>query len=549
MRIASISVTGLFGEYDFDLELCQPITFVHSPNGVGKSTVMRMVYAALRGDVAYLSGTPFERLDVGFDDEGVLIVENDEGEVRAMMQKSEVGVDLDASEMTGICDVLYIPPERLSVRRRDGHLAPTLEVFARELQELVRSAKSDGALEPHSRADVSEMADGDLEFWCKDLKAKLDFMRDAGFEPELPPGARFPPSRYDISKDRAGCEGLACAIDDYVRRNHTLAESIIIFQDVVNEIFLNKTVSVSEGGRLEVSMDNGMSLQLQRLSSGERQILIVFYALLFHAPQGAVVILDEPEISLHVSWQQRLGGYFRDICRVRDLQMIVATHSPQVIHDMWDSARELRPRDARAHNSRGRLQPDRHGAVALRRDVPGGRGRHGLAPLRQVPGQGRRQDSRRPLEGQRQARGARGREARRRWDGGHRGRGPGQDARAQGGATAVLHGREGHGDHGPEDLRAGLGAERVRGPGEAPLLRGERRPRGRRRGGGREPAGGADAGVPGERPGAELQGPGLPLVRRPGDALRRPGRYGLGRAGELARRPRRQEEAEEHAQG
>ena len=54
------------------------------------------------------------------------------------------------------------------------------------------------------------------------------------------------------------------------------------------------------------------------------------------------MILDEPEVSLHVSWQQRLGKIFSDISRVRGLTMIVATHAPAVIHDSWDQAVELR---------------------------------------------------------------------------------------------------------------------------------------------------------------------------------------------------------------
>ena len=143
---------------------------------------------------------------------------------------------------------------------------------------------------------------------------------------------KFPPSRYDISKDRRGYEELTASISEYV--------------NIVNEIFLDKTVTVSDSGKIGITMNNGMSLPLVKLSSGEKQIIIMFYALLFHAEPGSIVILDEPEISLHVSWQQKLGRYFSDICRVRNIQMIVATHSPQVIHDMWDSARELRPSDA-----------------------------------------------------------------------------------------------------------------------------------------------------------------------------------------------------------
>ncbi len=346
MMIKSLHVLKLFNEYDYHLDICCPLTFLHSPNGLGKSTLMRMLYAALKGDVKYLSEVPFERLEIAFDDESFLIIQNFKGELISLVQKNEVDTPLTPDEMAEVCNVVYIPPERLAVRRRDGHLAPTLEAYAQELHEQFRYAKEHRELDPHPERARPDLTDGELEFWAKDLKAKLDFIKDAGFEPEIPAGKKFPPSRYEIAKDRQGYMDLNCSIAEYVERNYTLAESVIIYKDIVNEIFINKTLTVSDTGRIGVSMNNGTSLQIQKLSSGEKQILIMFYALLFHAEPGSIVVLDEPEISLHVSWQQKLGRFFADICRVRNLQMIVATHSPQVIHDMWDSARELRPANA-----------------------------------------------------------------------------------------------------------------------------------------------------------------------------------------------------------
>lgn len=346
MKINSLHISGLFNEFDYDLELCKPLTFIHSPNGMGKSTVMKLMFAALRGDLQSIRDTPFERMDIVFDEGSSLIIENYPGNLLVQMQRSEIEVPLTPMEMAEICEMIYIPPERLAIKRGDGHLAPTLEVYAQELLETIRYAKEHKELEPHPRDDVTSMTDGDLEFWCKDLKAKLDFIKEAGFEPDIPAGIKFPPSRYDIVKDRRGYESVACSIAYYVEKNYLLAESIIIFKDIVNEIFINKTIQVSETGKIGVRMDNGTALRLQNLSSGEKQILIMFYALLFHAPQGSVVVMDEPEISLHVGWQQKLGDYFIDICRVRDIQMIVSTHSPQIIHDKWDLARELRSGDA-----------------------------------------------------------------------------------------------------------------------------------------------------------------------------------------------------------
>lgn len=400
MFVRSISVIGLFNEFDYTIELCSPLTFIHSANGMGKSTIMRMLYASLRGDLDYLKDTPFERMDVSFDDGSDLIMENDGEDLHIHVRKSEVSTVVSSDAMANLCPAIYLSPERLTMKKGDGHIAPTLDVFAQELLETVRYAKEHRALEAVATDAVAGMSDGDLEFWCKDLKAKLDFMKDAGFEPDMPSGTKFPPSRYDISRDRRKYEELSCSISEYACKNYQLAESIIIFKDIVNEIFINKTIAVSDAGRLTVSMDNGTALQLQKLSSGEKQILIMFYVLLFHTSPGTLVILDEPEISLHVVWQQMLSGYFLDICRVRSIQMIVSTHSPQVIHDKWDLARELKGDDARASDSGRHLQPDGIGEGCLRWGVRGRRRDHRPPSLRQVHRQGQDPSGGRPLQGQ-----------------------------------------------------------------------------------------------------------------------------------------------------
>jgi hypothetical protein len=247
---------------------------------------------------------------------------------------------LTDEELDNISDIIYLPPERLMITKKDGHIVNALESAAQELYDSIRTAKDNTKLTP-SNQQHKDISNSDLEFWCKDLKAKLDFIKDAGFEPEIPTGYRFPPSRYDLIDDREKYEDLAYSVSDYVEKNYQFAESIIVFKDIINNIFINKTIDVSATGKLVVSMNNGTSLPLNKLSSGETQVLLMFYYILFHSGQDGVVIVDEPEISLHVSWQQMLGDYFSDICRVRKVQIIVATHSPQIIHDKWDLAIEM----------------------------------------------------------------------------------------------------------------------------------------------------------------------------------------------------------------
>ena len=88
MMIKSVNITKLFNEYDYNLDICCPLTFLHSPNGMGKSTLMRMVYAALKGDVRYLSDTPFERMEIWFDDDAIMVLQKYDGKLNVLMQKS-----------------------------------------------------------------------------------------------------------------------------------------------------------------------------------------------------------------------------------------------------------------------------------------------------------------------------------------------------------------------------------------------------------------------------------------------------------------------------
>ncbi len=340
MRIRSVVVKGLFNEYDYELNLNPDLTFIHSPNGLGKSTIAHMVYSILRGDRTYLEDIPFSRMNIAFVDDSTLIVEKSNGKMSVRIQKNRLESPLTDEELDNISDIIYLPPERLMITKKDGHIVNALESAAQELYDSIRTAKDNTKLTP-SNQQHKDISNSDLEFWCKDLKAKLDFIKDAGFEPEIPTGYRFPPSRYDLIDDREKYEDLAYSVSDYVEKNYQFAESIIVFKDIINNIFINKTIDVSATGKLVVSMNNGTSLPLNKLSSGETQVLLMFYYILFHSGQDGVVIVDEPEISLHVSWQQMLGDYFSDICRVRKVQIIVATHSPQIIHDKWDLAIEM----------------------------------------------------------------------------------------------------------------------------------------------------------------------------------------------------------------
>ena len=85
----------------------------------------------------------------------------------------------------------------------------------------------------------------------------------------------------------------------------------------------------------------GTVLSATDLSSGEQHELVLFYELLFKVAPGSLVLIDEPEISLHVVWQEHFLKDVQDVTRLSDIDVIVATHSPDVIDGHRDLLVEL----------------------------------------------------------------------------------------------------------------------------------------------------------------------------------------------------------------
>lgn len=132
-----------------------------------------------------------------------------------------------------------------------------------------------------------------------------------------------------------------------------LIKKLKIFSESLKELLDLKTVSVnlSDWDRiLRVKNASGAVIPLDALSSGEQHLIVLLGRLLFDASNAeALVMMDEPEISFHPSWQEefseilfKIQNESRDARNSRfKRQFIVATHSPAFIGDHWDKTVEL----------------------------------------------------------------------------------------------------------------------------------------------------------------------------------------------------------------
>jgi len=126
-------------------------------------------------------------------------------------------------------------------------------------------------------------------------------------------------------------------IDDYNSRVNKAFKPINKFIDVLNS-YLNdtgKTLYIDKVGHLFIRRPNGRDVSIDALSSGERQIVILFANVMFnkYTSEGKqnILIIDEPELSLHIRWQEK---FIDTLLTVSDnTQFILATHSPDIVGD------------------------------------------------------------------------------------------------------------------------------------------------------------------------------------------------------------------------
>ena len=127
-----------------------------------------------------------------------------------------------------------------------------------------------------------------------------------------------------------------------------IQERISKFFRIVDSLFAetNKSVAIDpqtntlvfhfrktiKGSSVDHSIEE--QIRLDQLSSGEKQILLILTTVFLQNEQPCVLLMDEPEISLHISWQDRLISMIRELNP--NCQLILTTHSPNIFADGWE---------------------------------------------------------------------------------------------------------------------------------------------------------------------------------------------------------------------
>lgn len=131
-------------------------------------------------------------------------------------------------------------------------------------------------------------------------------------------------------------------MNDKMDRFAELYQKMSLFKRVVtNKVLSEKTIELSEDGLTVININGRVLGDLHKLSSGEQNLLILYFDLIFRSNGKTILLIDEPENSLHVAWQSKMLDDYIEMANTTGCQIVLATHSPTFVNGRWDLTTDL----------------------------------------------------------------------------------------------------------------------------------------------------------------------------------------------------------------
>ena len=248
-----------------------------------------------------------------------------------------------------------VPDTRMRQRQRDfefpldkeiSAFSNTIEEYAKELRENIKEtlAKSSQINQELDSSFPRRLFDQQQDISEEEFKQRFDKVKDiqkALSEFGLSDIKEDSHPTYKIENAKA----LNVYINDAEQKLAVfsgLLAKLKAFTDILNEHrFTFKRIAISQKDGFKFTTDQEEPLALGDLSSGEQQEVVLLYELLFKVKAGTLVLIDEPELSLHVVWQKQFLDDLFKIIELQKITIVVATHSPQIINNHWDLTVDL----------------------------------------------------------------------------------------------------------------------------------------------------------------------------------------------------------------
>jgi len=405
LHITSVSVKGLFNQYDHHIDFNQEerITILHGINGVGKTTLLRMINNVFTQRFYYFKDIPFIDFVINLSNNQTLELKKrqNKNNIEAFLNGKKLNIhnfDIDEliksirwisklddstyydrrfeetlslEEVIERCEnhdssevlseqpensptfanipIQFIEASRLLCTKKpqEPHRSReliththTVERYASELKKhissvMVEYGKKTQELEqtfPFRLLEVSEHYTYEqLKEHIQSLQEKRIELREVGLLPktDLPPMERE--SIDDLEQHHATVMNLYVKdSEEKLKILEPLSKKIKLLLKIINGKFQGKQLRIDEQKGLVIVGKDG-EIDLKLLSSGEQHELVMFYDLIFKVEPNTLIMIDEPELSLHITWQNKFIDELKEIVKQEKFDVLIATHSPTIV--------------------------------------------------------------------------------------------------------------------------------------------------------------------------------------------------------------------------
>lgn len=393
MEIKFENLFGRFN-YNIELKE-NDLTILTGPNGYGKSTILNCIEAISKGikKIDYFFSIDFEKITIIKNFKEIKIIKNSEEEITIndfkikketiddindVLERNERrGIDLESDELRIypypsyirrilpntldkleefskiIGEMSYIKEQRLI---QEIHENKTVRrIFSRDLKEEIRkinviealpskfkeliynalreysniSNELDSSYPIRLLADNSEMDEDDYRKRIENISKKLEKLK-----------------KYDLILNKTDIKNikfikkysnaLRIYFDDFdkkYKKYENLVKKLDLYTEIIEKKlkFKKVKISISEGIKIIDAENIEKEIEISKLSSGEKHEIIMFYELIFETDEGILLLIDEPEISLHVVWQRKFIDDLLKVIEDKKISVVISTHSPQII--------------------------------------------------------------------------------------------------------------------------------------------------------------------------------------------------------------------------
>lgn len=390
MKLIKLKIHKLFGLLDYEIPLDQhEITMLTGPNGYGKTMILKIINSIISNELNILCKLKFDQIILDYQGGNVTIrhsvdsdtltlkhlsnesgistletltLENEEAkpddflifhwsseeQKRAHRKFVEKVLKSDyLSSLTSIKAISFIQADRLQVTTGDETV---IDSCATKLKKLMEMAQDDSAalsqkLDATFPIRLFERLEQQKKFSSENIQARLKGIQDKRrnymcygliqAEDDLMPDKS---TSLNSSNEYLGV--LDLYIEDALGKLspfQILHQKIDLFESILKEkILAFKKVIIDRGDGFYFKSLSGDPIDRNMLSSGEQNQIVLLFNLIFDLASQKIILIDEPEISLHVAWQQTFLDSLKKIQKINEYEkVIIATHSPQVISKNW----------------------------------------------------------------------------------------------------------------------------------------------------------------------------------------------------------------------